>query len=769
MPAKSVMRISILLALVFLMTPIAGALGRRASRWVALVPALALLGFASKWTALSDAPLLEQSAWIPSLGIALAFRLDGLSMLFALLITGIGSAIFLYAAAYLRGEPRLGRFFATLTLFMAAMLGAVLADNLLLLIVFWELTSLTSFLLIGFYPEREAARSAARQGLLVTVGGGLGLLLGAILLGNIYGSYSLSAWSEAPTALLGDSRMPWALGLLALGVFTKSAQFPFHFWLPNAMVAPTPVSAYLHSATMVKLGVYLLARLRPVLSSHPYWEPGLTLVGSLTMLVGAIFVLRQTDLKRVLAYSTLASLGTLVLLLGVPGPLGALAMVTFLLVHALYKACLFMVVGILDHETGTRDLTALSGLRSAMPRTAALAMLGGLSMAGLPPLLGFAGKELMYEAGWEHGVPWLTLVPLVGTNAVMVVVAALVAVRCFWGNARVFDKKAHDPEAAMWLAPLALGVGGLGLGLALPWLGRGVLSLAAEAVEGAPVAYEFALFHGLTPMLGLSVLTLLLGAALFFWFSRAFTLVRVLERLDRFGPERCFNASLRGLEWVAQRTTSFLQTGSLRVYLGRTLWITAACTLSAMVVFDAFEMPKAGAPITWWSLACAGLTAAAALSVLLSSSWVGGIVSAGLVGFSVALIFLFHGAPDLAFTQFSVETLAVVILLAIVGRMPFRKQELRTRSQRVKDVAVALSFGAMLTALLLSVLAQPQDDGLTQFFRDVSVPISHGRNLVNVIIVDFRGFDTLGEITVLTLAAVAAACVVSARRKGNET
>ncbi len=765
------MQISKLLAFVFLLAPLAGLLGKRSSRWVTLVPALAFAGFASHWSALRAGPVLEQASWIPSLGIDLAFRLDGLSMLFALLITGIGSAIFLYASAYLRGEPRLGRFFVTLSLFMAAMLGAVLADNLLLLIVFWELTSLTSFLLIGFYPESEASRVSARQGLLVTVGGGLGLLTGAILLGDIFGSFSLSAWQSADlSAALADPRMPWALVCIALGAFTKSAQFPFHFWLPNAMVAPTPVSAYLHSATMVKLGVYLLARLRPTLSAHPYWEPGLSVVGGITMLLGAIFVLRQTDLKRVLAYSTLASLGTLIMLLGVPGQLGALAMVTFLLVHALYKACLFMVVGIIDHETGTRDFTTLSGLRSAMPRTAALALLGGLSMAGLPPLLGFAGKELMYEAGFMPHTSWLTLLSMVVTNAVMVVVAGLVSVRCFFGAARASSEEAHDPELAMWFGPLVLGLGGLGLGFALPWLGQHLLNLAAQAVDGAPVAYEFALFHGFSPMLGLSVVTLALGAALFFGFSRAFSWARALERLDRFGPERAFDASLVWLERIAKATTHVLQQGSLRVYLGRTLGVVALATLAALFAFEAFEMPADGAPITALSLACACLTAGASLSVLFARSWTNAIVSAGLVGFSVALLFLFHGAPDLAFTQFSVETLAVVILLAVVGRMPFRKREQRTRSQSAVDAVIALGFGAMLTSMLLSVLAQPQDSGLTQFFREMSLPASHGRNIVNVIIVDFRGFDTLGEITVLTLAALSALCVVSvARRKGTET
>ncbi|MCW5652813.1 hydrogen gas-evolving membrane-bound hydrogenase subunit E [Hydrogenophaga sp.] len=730
--------------------------------WMALLPAglfLAFLGWLPEIVA--GQVVLEQHAWIPSLGIEFALRLDGLSLLFALLITGIGSFIFLYASSYLHGDAGLPRFYAFLTLFMGAMLGAVLADDLIALLVFWELTSLTSFLLIGYEPEKAASRRAAQQGLLITVAGGLAMLAGIVLLGSAAGTLRISdILAQGPT-LVAHPHAPAFITLVAIGAFAKSAQAPLHTWLANAMAAPTPVSAYLHSATMVKLGVYLLARLHPALGEHALWSALLLPAGLLTMLTGTLLALRASDLKRLLAYSTVVSLGTLVTLIGLPHPVALSAMVTFLLGHALYKACLFMVAGIVDHACGTRDATQLGGLRRAMPLTATVALLAGLSMAGLPPFVGFMGKELVYEATLG-GAWWLTAVALLA-NACMVLVAGVVALKCFFGPARPVPGQPHDPPLAMWLGPVVLAVLGLLAGL-LPQWPAALLGAAASAVAGHPVTPSLSLWHGFTPMLALSALTLALGAlALRVWPAlRQWLAGR--EAMDRLGPDRAYDRLITGLQRVAAWQTRRIQTGSLRRYLGSFFAVTALGVLLTLWL-------QGGAAVAWprWAdvgaeVALSVLLVLASAAVLRAGSFMAGIVTAGMVGFLVALVFLFRGAPDLAFTQFSVEALAIVILLAIVGRMPFHEVDPRRSGERRRDALAAIAFGLMATLVLLAVVASPFDARLSDFFRAASVPEAHGRNLVNVIIVDFRALDTLGEITVLALAALAAAAAIASVR-----
>lgn len=751
----------------FLLAPVAGFLGARSSALVALVPLLLFCGFLLLMPGIAAGGAVEEAhAWIPSLGIDAAFRLDGLSLTFALLITGIGGAVFLYASAYLKGAPWLARFYVVLTLFMASMIGAVLADNLVLLVVFWEMTSLTSFLLIGYSPEKPEARRAAQQGFLVTVAGGLAMLAGVILLGNAAGTFSISQIVAQGGVLADHPSAPAIIVLVAAGAFAKSAQAPLHSWLANAMVAPTPVSAFLHSATMVKLGVYLLARLDPVFSDDALWIALLSGFGAATMIVGAVLALRETDLKRVLAYSTIVSLGTLVMLIGLPGELAAVAVVTFLIVHALYKACLFLVAGIIDHETGTRDSSALGGLRHAMPVTALAALLGGLSMAGLPPFVGFAAKELVYEVGLATAASWLLVVAALVANVSMVVVAAIVAVRCFAGAPKKTPKVPHDPSLPMLAGPVVLAILGLVFGLA-PWLvGDSLVVPAASAVAGEPVDYALSLWHGFTPMLALSLLTIVLGIATFGQWHRLRDRLAAMRAFERFGPDAGYDRLMDGLQRVARLQTGLIQNGSLRVYVGRTLLVIAIAALATILLRDGIAIPSfAGVLVP--ELALAVLLVVASLAVVKARNFVGGIVAAGMVGFAVALVFLFRGAPDLAFTQFSVEALAVVIFLAIVGRMPFREPEFRTRGDRLRDMAIAGTLGVAATLVLLAVIAQPFDARLSDFFREASVPEAHGRNLVNVILVDFRALDTLGEIAVLGLAALATAAVLAGLRVGT--
>lgn len=754
-----------LIAFAFVFAPLVGWVGGRSSPFVAVIPLLLFASFCVLLPQIAGGGIvLEAHRWIPSLGIEAAFRLDGLSLTFALLISGIGSAVFLYASAYLRGAPRLARFYVALTLFMASMLGAVLADDLVLLVVFWELTSLTSFLLIGYSPEQAVSRRSAQQGFLVTVAGGLAMLAGVILLGSIAGTFSITELLDRGEVIAAHPLSPTIIVLLAAGAFAKSAQAPLHSWLANAMVAPTPVSAYLHSATMVKLGVYLLARFDPVFSDHALWIALLIGFGAATMLTGSVLAMRETDLKRVLAYSTIVSLGTLTMLIGIPGELAAVAVVAFLIVHALYKACLFLVAGIIDHETGTRDSSVLGGMRHFMPITATAALLGGLSMAGLPPFIGFAAKELVYETGLAASAGWALVAAALVANAAMVVVAGVVAVRCFAGDLTATPRTPHDPGFAMLAGPVVLATLGLLFGLA-PWLvGDGLIVPAASAIAGEPLEYSLSLWHGFTPMLGLSVLTLALGVFAYLRWDGLRSTLASIRQIDLWGPDRVYDRLMDGLQRLALWQTGLIQPGSLRSYVARTLLIMSLAALVTLLLRRGLELPSFTDSLAP-DLAIAALLVVSSLAVARARNFITGIVAAGMVGFVIALLFLFQGAPDLAFTQFSVEALAIIIMLAIVGYMPFRERDSRAPEERRRDALVASVVGATASLILLAVLAQPFDARLSDWFRVASVPEAHGRNLVNVILVDFRALDTMGEITVLGLAAVAAAAVLAGLRR----
>lgn len=754
-----------LIATGFLATPLVFLISRqKLVALAALLPAVLFCGFASYLPDVASGQVVVQEvSWIPSLGISMTFRLDGLALLFAMLITGIGTLIFLYASAYLHHGWRTPRFFSALTVFMASMLGAVVSDDLLALIVFWELTSLSSFMLIGHEPEKTEARRSAQQGLLITVGGGLAMLAGAVLLGSAAGTYRISEIiaSTATNPLTGATASAIVI-LIGIGAFSKSAQAPLHSWLANAMVAPTPVSAYLHSATMVKLGVYLMARLNPALSSAPLWTPLLVTIGTLTMITGVILAIRHRDLKRILAYSTVVSLGTLITLIGMGHPIAAFAMVVFLLVHALYKAALFMVAGIIDHATGTRDTAILGGLAARMPTTLIAACLAGLSMAGLPPLLGFMGKELIYEAALLSNMSLIVMVVAIGANACMVAIAAVIALRCFVGRPQAELQEtvqaATEPSIRMWMGPLILAALGLVFGL-LPGLIQPFLVQAAAAVQGESLPYTLSLWHGITPMLALSAVTLVAGAVLFFNWDLVQRTLNRLSPLDRWGPDALYDRALDGLMGFAEWQTRHIQTGSLRYYMSVSMGLVSTAVVLTMWLSDGAVMPTLDLDGVGLEVVLPFLLVGASIMVLRSRSIVQGIISAGAVGFGVAVVFLLDGAPDLAFTQFSVEALSVVILLAIIGHMPFRAPDPRPAGQRVRDAVVATAFGLMFAVVLFGVVAIPFDEALSDFFRAASVPQAHGRNLVNVIIVDFRALDALGEITVLALAALAAVTV----------
>ena len=737
--------------------------GRRSALAGCGVAGLGFLAYALLAPGVASGTAAAAPFWaVPSLGIAGGLRLDGLSLLFVLLITGIGALVLLYAGRYLEHDPRLARLVVLLLVFMVAMLGAVTADDVVTLFVFWELTSLASFFLVGHDHEKPAARKAALQALLVTGGGGLALLAGLVLVAIAAGTTSLSGIIAAREAVLAHPLAIPAMLLIILGCFTKSAQFPFHFWLPNAMAAPTPVSAYLHSATMVKLGVYLLARLNPVYQDQALWHDLLLGAGMITAATGAFMALRETDLKRVLAWTTVTALGTLVLLIGIAPELSATAAVTFLLVHALYKASLFLIAGIVDHETGSRDAAALGGLGRAMPLTAAAAVLAAFSMAGLPPFVGFVAKEIVYEAKLATG-GLAGLVASVGflVNAAMVAVAGLLSWRLFFGPLRPTPETPHDPSKSMLAGPILLAGLGLLAGAAPSLVGAFVLDGAAAAILGRPAAVPLKLWHGFTPVLALSAATVALGIAILLGWERLMPRLNRAQALERFAPARGYERALAGTIAWAEATTRAVQHGSLRGYMRVLLLAIALAPPGVLVARGGLALPEA-APLDPRALAFL-LVALGAVATALARGVVAAVMAMGLAGFGAAMIFLSFGAPDVALTQFTVEVLLVVILATVLIRLPLRAGDARTRRERGWDAAVAAACGLSVALVLLAVLAAPFDPRLGAWFGANSVPGGHGRNVVNVILVDFRALDTLGEIAVLAIAAFA---VLALLRRG---
>lgn len=743
---------------------------RGAAAWIlALVPLSLAVYFAGLIGSVARGQAVtEIHSWVPALGVDLSFRADGLSLLFALLISGVGVPVVIYAGGYLAGHPQRGRFLAYLLMFMASMLGVVLADNLVLVYVFWELTSISSYFLIGFHASEANSRAAAWQALLVTGAGGLCLLAGFLLLGIAGGSMDVST-------LLGRGDMARAhplylpvLVLIGLGAATKSAQFPFHFWLPAAMAAPTPASAYLHSATMVKAGVYLLARLHPVLGGTDEWRYGLSALGAATAVAGAYLAWIQTDLKRILAYSTVGALGTLVMLVGWGSEAALVAAMVYLVAHAGYKGGLFLVTGSIDHATGTRDVTRLGGLRRAMPLSAVAAVLAGLSMAGAPPWLGFTAKELVYQA--TLGVPALLAVGI-AANVVNVMVVGLAAVGPFFGPARA-PGEPHEAPAGMWLGALVLGASGLFFGLASRAAGDTLFAPAAAAA-GGPSRVDLSPLHGLSLRHGgapnvvliASVVTVLAGVAGYVsirWLRRA---ARPLDVLLRWGPARWYEEGLRGMLFVAGIQTRVLQDGHLRHYLLVTIASTIAVVGAALAQVTGLLAWSSRPEIRLHEAVLAAVVLAAALVVAIARSRFAAVTATGVVGYGVALFFALFGAPDLAMTQFATETLTVILLVLVLHRMP-GFVPLSSRPARGRDALVALAGGALMTALVLMAGAEPGGSRLTPYFAENSLSRAHGRNVVNVILVDFRALDTLGEITVLAVAALGAHALLVLRPEG---
>ena len=698
--------------------------------------------------AVSEGGRVVELPWAPSLGLSLSFNLDGLGLLFAILITGIGALVVLYASRYLEDHAHAGRFYASLFAFMGAMLGVVLSDNVLTLFVFWELTGFTSYLLIGFEHERAAARAAAIQALIVTGAGGLALLAAGVLLVDVSGTANLSAMAAERASIVASPFYGAIASLILLAAFTKSAQVPFHFWLPNAMEAPTPVSAYLHSATMVKAGVYLIARMTPLVGSTPLWTTAVTVAGAATMMVGAYRAVQEVDLKRILAYSTVSALGVLTMLLGVGTREAIIAALVYLVAHAGYKGALFLIAGAIDHATGTRDISGLAGLRRAMPITAVAGGAAALSMAGAPLTFGFVGKDGAYEAllratDW---FPWL-LALLVVASILLGLAGLIAGVLPFRGHsARV--KEVHDPAWPLWIPPLVLAISGLFVGVA-PSVLNAPLSSAATAVAGTPVQVSLAVWHGVTTALLLSLLTLgAVGSAYVVHHA-----VRTRTWYPRHGSEDLYEGALSGLNAVSRAIAPALHSASLRTYV-MVIVVTSFLVGGAALVTD----PGFGAAVPRTSIAAHDvlivfLIIAGAIAATLARSTMSAVLSLGAVGYGVAMMFLSFGAPDLAMTQFSVETLTVLIYVLVFRH--FRELgPLSPRLVRARDGLIAIGIGVFIGGLLVSIATTETAPGLKEYFAQSGPTLGHGRNIVNVILVDFRAFDTLGEITVLATAAI---------------
>jgi multicomponent Na+:H+ antiporter subunit A len=735
---------------------------KRAPQWSGRIFALLPAGLAI-YFAVQAAPRFEAYDWAPSLGLRLSFALDGLSRLFAVLIAGIGALVLVYAGAYMHAHDRLGRLYLYLLVFMASMLGVVLADNVLALFVFWELTGFSSYLLIGFDQHRAEARRAALQALLVTGAGGLALLAGLLILGSAGATYELSALATERDAVHAHPLYGAAVVLILAGAFTKSAQVPFHFWLPNAMEAPTPVSAYLHSAAMVKAGIYLIARLSPLLGGSVLWHVAVSGVGLATMITGAVLALAQTDLKRVLAYSTISALGVITLLLGLDTSAAITAAIMFLVAHVFYKGALFLVAGAITHATGERDITRLGGLGRVMPMTAAAGALAALSMAGAPPFFGFVAKELALEGAWHFPQGGTLLITSVAVSSALLVAAACIAgVRPFVGRPASHD--AHEGPPAMWAGPLLLGLAGLASGVAPEWWTTRFAAPAIASVAGIHVPVSIALWHGWTVSLAAGILALVSGAVIFARRDSVRALVR--RGVGHFtGPAEWYVAGFDGLNRLARAHTRILQTGVLRHYLlvivGAAVLIVGVTLMWTGVMFE-----LRWTPVRPHEAIVAAAMLAAIVAAVRSPSRLGSVAALGAVGSGMALLFAMLGAPDLAMTQFVIEALLVILFVLAFYDLPPAHSRSPSAAPR-RDAAIALAGGLTMGVLTLAATSVQIHPSISPYFVEHSVTAAHGHNVVNVILVDFRAADTLGEISVLGVAAVGVLALLKLR-EGRE-
>ncbi len=769
------MNLVLLLLLPFVGSAIAALLpanARNREAWLAGLVALAgtLITAALYPDVAAGTAVRHEITWLPGLGLNFVIRVDGFAWLMAMLVQVIGLLVVVYARYYMSPSDPVPRFFSFFLAFMGSMLGIVLSGNLVQMVLFWELTSLCSFLLIGYWHHRPDARRGARMAMTVTVTGGLCLLAGVLMIGSVVGSYDLDRVLGAGDLVREHEWYLPILVLVALGALTKSAQFPFHFWLPRAMAAPTPVSAYLHSATMVKAGVFLLARLWPVLAGTPEWSWIIGGAGLATLLIGAFVAIFQQDLKGLLAYSTLSHLGLITLLLGIGTPLAAVAAIFHILNHATFKASLFMAAGIIDHETGTRDIRRLSGLYRAMPRTATLAIIAAAAMAGVPLLNGFLSKEMFFAeavlAGSERDYRMAIAATVAGLFSVTYSLRFIHDV--FFGPpATDLPQKPHEPPGWMRFPIELLVLACLIVGVVPEFTVGPMLRHAAASVLGADMpVYSLSAWHGLNLPLMMSLAALGFGALLYLLLQRHLKL-RTVERtplVHRFDGQRAFDRILVGLNALAVRLESLLGTRRLQPQLELVILVVLA---AALVPAAAGGLSLLSAPPTPIDPVLAALWMVGVASAI-GAAWqakyhrLAALAMMGVSGLVTCLTFVWYSAPDLALTQLMVETVTMVLLLLGLRWLPPRREpaemglkaSLSAHARRARDFAIAVGAGLAIAALAYAALIRPRGPGMASFFLERALPEGGGTNVVNVLLVDFRGFDTLGEITVLGIVAL---------------
>jgi len=754
----------LLLALPFaaaLIIALAHGASRRMVAWLAAAaPLLGLAVLAWLTPAVMAGSVLQSSApWIPEAGLQFTLRLDGLSWMFAGLVLGIGALVVMYARYYLSAEDSSPRFFGYLLLFMGAMLGVVLAGNLLLLVVFWELTSLSSFLLIGFWTHRQDARQGARMALTITGLGGLALLGGVLLVGRVVGSYELADVLAAGDAIRASAEYPAILALVLAGVFTKSAQFPLHFWLPQAMAAPTPVSAYLHSATMVKAGVFLLARLHPALAGTDLFFHVVTSVGAITLLVGAWYAIFQHDLKGLLAYSTISHLGLITLLFGLSTPMAVVAGVFHILNHATFKASLFMSAGIIDHECGTRDMRRLGNLRRYLPWTSALAIVASLAMAGIPLLNGFLSKEMFFSEALAAGERNGFRLAITGAALLYGIFGVAYSLRfvhdTFFGQGpRALPVEPHEPPVWMRVPVAILVLACLAVGILPSLTVEPVLKTAVAGTLG-PAAPEFSLavWHGWNLPLAMSIAGVLGGGLLYFGLRRLFALHDAI--LHSRGV-RLFTVNIEAMFSAAWRFTERVAEGGIRRSL---FWMIVLVVLVGAAPFVGKDAALLSGlpdpqpmPLLGWIL-----WAILVISTIATVVWHGkrltALVVIGATGLMVSVIFALLSAPDLALTQLMVEMVTIALMMMALNYLPKQSKQARTPFRRWRDIVISIVAGLGCAGLAYAMLVRPSSAVSGEMLAR-ALPEAYGANVVNVILVDFRGFDTFGEITVFAVAAL---------------
>jgi multicomponent K+:H+ antiporter subunit A len=707
-------------------------------------------------------------SWLPGLGLNVNFFLDGLGLLFAGLILGIGLLIITYARFYLAKEDPMGNFYTYLLLFQGAMVGIVLSDNILLLLIFWELTSLASFLLIGYWKHLPEGRQGARMALAITGGGGLAMIAGMLILGNIVGSYDLSVILSHGEAIQASPLYVPALLLILIGCFTKSAQFPFHFWLPHAMAAPTPVSAYLHSATMVKAGIFLLARMWPALAGTDWWFYLVATTGLATMVIAAGIALFKDDLKGLLAFSTVSHLGLVTFLFGLATPMAAVAGVFHILNHATFKAALFMNTGIIDHETGTRDIKRLGGLMFLMPLSGTLAMIAAASMAGLPLLNGFLSKEMMLDEAWKAswlGQGWV--IPLFATLGAVFSVAYSFRyiVHVYLGPKRNdYPSHPHDPPMGMSLPPMLLVVLVVLIGLFPETIAGPLVRVTAGAVIGGPVPdFHLAIWHGFTPALFMSIAAVAIGLFALWRYAGVRTIWQAGPHPD---AKAMFFVAINAMVRASQKLVLGLHNGSLQRYIA---FMIAGVVIAGFVTFYTHEHGEgtrqaiAVTPVAavGWLL----LVGCCIATVCMHRSRLLALLSVGVVGLIVSVGFLYFSAPDLALTQISVEVVTVILILLALYFMPKETPRESGGGRKLRDAVIAGVAGLGISGLTWAVLSDYES--LSAYYLNQSVPGGGGTNVVNVILVDFRGFDTFGEIIVLGIAALAIYALLDGVMRGE--